>query len=93
MAAGAIKHVWREVQETFIRGFAFPALRAGARYQGQYPLATALSRPLIRESDLVNRWKSGDRRPARCISDNGCFKPALEGKGIYCTVAAKERER
>ncbi|HET9476880.1 MAG TPA: argininosuccinate synthase [Dehalococcoidia bacterium] len=47
MAAGAAKYVWREAQETFIRDFAFPALRAGARYQGQYPLATALSRPLI----------------------------------------------
>lgn len=47
MAAGAAKYVWREAQETFIRGFVFPALRAGARYQGQYPLATALSRPLI----------------------------------------------
>ncbi len=47
MAAGAVKYVWRDAQETFIRGFAFPALRAGARYQGQYPLATALSRPLI----------------------------------------------
>jgi argininosuccinate synthase len=47
MAAGASKYVWRDVQETFIRHFAFAALRAGARYQGHYPLATALSRPLI----------------------------------------------
>jgi len=47
MAAGASKYVWRDVQDTFIRHFAFAALRAGARYQGQYPLATALSRPLI----------------------------------------------
>src|SRR3990172_3716811 len=47
MAAGASKYVWREAQETFIRHFAFPALAAGARYQGHYPLATALSRPLI----------------------------------------------
>jgi argininosuccinate synthase len=47
MAAGASRHVWRDVQETFIRHFAFPALLAGARYQGHYPLATALSRPLI----------------------------------------------
>jgi argininosuccinate synthase len=47
MAAGAAKYVWRDAQDTFIRGFAFPALRAGARYQGQYTLATALSRPLI----------------------------------------------
>jgi argininosuccinate synthase len=47
MAAGAVEHVWRDAQETFIRHFAFPALLAGARYQGHYPLATALSRPLI----------------------------------------------
>jgi argininosuccinate synthase len=47
MAAGASRHVWQDAQETFIRQFAFPALLVGARYQGQYPLATALSRPLI----------------------------------------------
>ena len=47
MATGAVKYVWADAQDTFIRHFAFPALRTGARYQGQYPLATALSRPLI----------------------------------------------
>jgi argininosuccinate synthase len=47
MAAGAVQYVWRDAQDTFIRHFAFPALMAGARYQGHYPLATALSRPLI----------------------------------------------
>ncbi len=47
LAAGASKYLWREAQETFVRHFAFPALAAGARYQGHYPLATALSRPLI----------------------------------------------
>jgi 2,4-dienoyl-CoA reductase-like NADH-dependent reductase (Old Yellow Enzyme family) len=52
----------------------------------------SLCRPLIREPDLVNRWKSGDRRPAACISDNGCFKPTFEGRGIYCVVEAHERE-
>ena len=47
MAAGAAKCLWRDTQETFLRHFAFPALAAGARYEGHYPLATALSRPLI----------------------------------------------
>src|SRR3972149_4711657 len=46
LAAGAAKYLWREAQETFVRHFAFPALAAGARYEGHYPLATALSRPL-----------------------------------------------
>ena len=51
----------------------------------------ALSRPLIREPGLVNRWKSGDRRPASCLSDNRCFKPALEGRGIHCVVEALDK--
>jgi len=56
MATGAVKYVWADAQDTFIRNFAFPALRTGARYQGHYPLATALSRPLIaRELSEVAR--------------------------------------
>ncbi len=46
----------------------------------------AFSRPLIREPGLVNRWKSGDRRAVLCISDNGCFKPGFDGKGVHCTI-------
>ena len=53
----------------------------------------SLSRPLIREPALVNRWKSGDRRSALCISDSGCFKPGFEGKGVYCVVEEREKRR
>lgn len=35
----------------------------------------ALSRPLICESDLINRWQSGDREQAKCVSCNQCFRP------------------
>lgn len=34
----------------------------------------ALSRPLICEPDLVARWQAGDKRPARCVSCNGCYE-------------------
>jgi 2,4-dienoyl-CoA reductase-like NADH-dependent reductase (Old Yellow Enzyme family) len=51
----------------------------------------ALSRPLIVEPGLVKRWREGDRRKAECISCNGCFVPAREGKGIYCVVEEKKR--
>ncbi|MFC2048302.1 argininosuccinate synthase domain-containing protein, partial [Chloroflexota bacterium] len=44
---GAIKAVVIDAKETFINQFIFPALQADAIYEGQYPLATALSRPLI----------------------------------------------
>ena len=36
----------------------------------------SLSRPLIRESDLINRWQNGDLAPAKCISCNGCYRTA-----------------
>jgi len=53
----------------------------------------AMSRPLIREPDLVSRWKSGDRRRAECKSDNLCFGPGLEGGGIYCVSLEHEKTK
>jgi len=44
----------------------------------------SLCRPLIREPDLIKRWQEGDIKKAKCISCNGCFKPARAGKGLYC---------
>jgi 2,4-dienoyl-CoA reductase-like NADH-dependent reductase (Old Yellow Enzyme family) len=53
----------------------------------------SMCRPFIREPGLINRWKSGDRCKAKCLSDNQCFKPAVEGKGIYCVVEELEANR
>jgi 2,4-dienoyl-CoA reductase-like NADH-dependent reductase (Old Yellow Enzyme family) len=53
----------------------------------------SMSRPLIREPDLINRWKAGDRRKAACKSDNLCFGPARKGEGIYCVTQKRERNR
>ena len=46
----------------------------------------SMSRPLIREPDLINRWQAGDRSRARCLSDNLCFRPGMTGEGIYCVT-------
>jgi 2,4-dienoyl-CoA reductase-like NADH-dependent reductase (Old Yellow Enzyme family) len=51
----------------------------------------SLSRPLIREPGLINRWKSGDTRKAECQSDNLCFNAAISGEGIYCVVERRQR--
>ena len=37
--------------------------------------AVGLSRPLIREPELPNRWKSGDLDKATCVSCSLCFRP------------------
>lgn len=33
----------------------------------------SMSRPLIREPNLLKRWKAGDTRPALCVSCNRCY--------------------
>ena len=44
---GAIKTMVVDARADFVRYFVWPALQAGAIYENQYPLATALARPLI----------------------------------------------
>jgi 2,4-dienoyl-CoA reductase-like NADH-dependent reductase (Old Yellow Enzyme family) len=51
----------------------------------------SMSRPLIREPHLINRWKAGDLTESACVSDNMCFQPAQEGKGIYCVTEKREQ--
>ncbi|MGD9732345.1 MAG: NADH:flavin oxidoreductase [Desulfamplus sp.] len=52
----------------------------------------SMSRPFIREPDLINRWKNGDLRKAECKSDNLCFTPGFEGKGVYCVTRELEQK-
>ena len=47
LGAGAKAVEVVDAREDFLRYFVFPALAAGAVYEGSYPLATALGRPLI----------------------------------------------
>jgi argininosuccinate synthase len=44
---GAVKSLIVDGRADFVRYFVWAALQAGAVYQGEYPLATALARPLI----------------------------------------------
>lgn len=45
--SGAKKAIVHDARDTFVRFFLWPALQAGALYEGRYPLATALGRPLL----------------------------------------------
>lgn len=46
-AIGAIKHVYIDAKDEFARDYVIPSIKANGLYQGKYPLATALARPLI----------------------------------------------
>ncbi len=47
LSAGATRAYVVDARQTFVEDFVWPAVQAGAVYQGAYPLATALARPLI----------------------------------------------
>jgi argininosuccinate synthase len=44
---GAIKHINIDAKREFAQQFVTPSIKANGLYQGKYPLATALARPLI----------------------------------------------
>ncbi len=45
--AGAVEAIIDDIKEEFAREYCLPLMRAGALYEGKYPLLSALSRPLI----------------------------------------------
>lgn len=47
LKVGAKKALVVDAKDVLVKYFIFPALQADAIYEGQYPLATALTRPLI----------------------------------------------
>jgi argininosuccinate synthase len=47
LAVGATKAITRDLRMPFVRDYVWPALRAGALYEGQYLLGTSLARPCI----------------------------------------------
>ena len=49
LGAGAVDARVVDLREAYADGYFLPALRANARYEGQYPLVSALSRPVIAE--------------------------------------------
>lgn len=46
----------------------------------------ALSRPLIREPQLIKRWAAGDSKKASCISCNKCFATLAMEEALHCAV-------
>lgn len=48
----------------------------------------SISRPLIREPELIHRWKNGNRSPAKCISCNKCY----ETKGHACIFKLRDEQ-
>jgi argininosuccinate synthase len=59
MSAGAARTYVVDARETFVSQYVWRALQAGAVYQGAYPLATALARPLLAQLLVEVAQKEG----------------------------------
>jgi 2,4-dienoyl-CoA reductase-like NADH-dependent reductase (Old Yellow Enzyme family) len=53
----------------------------------------SMSRPLIREPDLINRWQSGDTTRAKCIRCNKCMAAVFIQGVLACQEEALLREQ
>lgn len=52
----------------------------------------ALSRPLIREPDLVQHWQSDPHYVAQCISCSACHAAIKKDQGYFCPVARAQHQ-
>ncbi|MGB3638071.1 MAG: argininosuccinate synthase [Rivularia sp. (in: cyanobacteria)] len=59
LKSGASESLVVNVQESFIKDYAFRAIQANAIYENRYPLATALARPLIAKALVEAAEKYG----------------------------------
>jgi argininosuccinate synthase len=80
---GAIEALELDAKESFIKSFVFPALQADAVYEGQYPLATALGRPLIAQLLAETAKKEG-----ATVVAHGCTGKGNDQVRIDVSVAA-----
>ena len=83
LAAGAVEAVVVDARHEMAEEFCVPALQANARYEGKYPLVSALSRPVIVRHLVAQARRTGQRpwptaAPARgttrCASRSVCAR-------------------
>jgi len=71
LSIGAVKAAVVDAREPFVKYFVFPALQADALYEGQYPLATALARPLMAKLLVDTAAKEGAKAVAHGCTGKG----------------------
>ncbi len=76
--AGALKVYVEDVREEFVNNFVLRALKAGAVYESEYLLATALGRPLIAKKLVETAKKEGAKFVAHGCSGKGNDQVRIE---------------
>jgi len=93
---GAIKALVVDAKELFVNHFVFPALQADAVYEGQYVLATALSRPLMAKLLVDTAHQEGAGAVAHGCTGKGNdqvrFEVGINGLAPELIIIAPARE-
>ena len=53
----------------------------------------SMSRPFIREPNLIVRWQRGETKPATCLSCSRCFGILVRGEPLECGEDRRLREK
>ncbi|MCM8763968.1 MAG: argininosuccinate synthase [Candidatus Omnitrophica bacterium] len=96
IATGAKKFYFKDLKCEFIDEYVFPSLKGSALYEGKYPLATALSRPLIAKNMVeVARKEKADALAHGCTgkgNDQIRFELAFKNLAPEMRIIAPVRE-
>jgi argininosuccinate synthase len=86
---GAIKHYTVDVKDEFVKNYIFPTIKANGLYQGEYPLSTAVGRPLIAIEAVKIAQKEGADAVAHGCTGRGNDQVRIN---ITCKAYAPELE-
>jgi argininosuccinate synthase len=96
LRTGATKAYVHHAKDDFVNYFVWPSLQAGAVYEGHYPLATALARPLIAKILVDYAVREGATHIAHgCTgksSDQVRFEVSINALAPEMTIIAPVRE-
>ncbi|MGB9641702.1 MAG: argininosuccinate synthase [Candidatus Ratteibacteria bacterium] len=96
LQTGAKKFYFVDLKDEFINDYIFPSLKGSALYEGKYPLATALSRPLIAKNMVeVAKKENADAFAHGCTgkgNDQVRFELAFKNLAPEKEIIAPVRE-
>lgn len=98
LMTGASKYIQRDLREEFVRDFIVPAIQANALYEGKYPMATSLGRPLIAKHLIEIAQAEGADAIAHGCTGKGNDQCRFEftafalDPGIRCIAPVREWE-
>ena len=76
-----------DVPVIMVGGMRNAAMMEDVLQSGQADLIS-MSRPFIKEPQLIKRWMEGDLSPAECISCNGCMGLFRDNEPVVCITGS-----